>query len=166
MLGNFRCDLLSFNGFDHLSGYLPIETKSIGLWCFESDTGDFYDLRDYSFDSKFNAARALGVITLGLGWIVIIFYAVACCCRFPPLAFTLAIEISKFNVLFQGLVFLLYKSKVCTAGCRLDSGGKCAVSAVVLWFLSGLTFDTLWEDAEKSDGPSFNSGSSGKPAEP
>lgn len=44
--------------------------------------------------------------------------------------------------LFQGLVFLVFKSDVICSGsdlgCTLSSGGKCGVSACVFWFLAGI----------------------------
>jgi hypothetical protein len=39
---------------------------------------------------------------------------------------------------FQGLVFLMFKSDVCSPGCGLDTGGNCAIAATVLWFVTCL----------------------------
>ena len=40
--------------------------------------------------------------------------------------------------LFQGLVFLFFKSELCSVGCSLDTGGNCAIAATVLWFVTCL----------------------------
>lgn len=153
IFGNSRCNLLSLNGSDNdLVSLLPFAPKSFGLWCFESVNGDLYDLRDYSFDSKFDAARALGVTTLCLGWMTVIFYLVAGCRRFPPHVFKFVGAIGILNTLFQGLVFLVFKSNVCIGGCSLDTGGKCAVSAVVMWFLTGITSCGVGKEAGEKEG--------------
>jgi hypothetical protein len=39
---------------------------------------------------------------------------------------------------FQGLVFLVYKATVCSQWCGLDTGGNCAIAAIVLWFVACL----------------------------
>jgi hypothetical protein len=152
IFGNSRCNLLTLNGSGLVSDNLPFAPKSFGLWCYESVNGDLYDLRDYSFDSKYDAARALGVTTLCLGWMIVIFYLIAGCKRFPPHAFKFVGAIGILNTLFQGLVFLIYKSVVCSGGCSLDTGGKCAVSAVVMWFLTGITSCGAGKDAGESEG--------------
>ena len=45
--------------------------------------------------------------------------------------------------LFQGLVFLVFKSELCDGdmfrGCSLGVGGKCGISATVFWFLAGIS---------------------------
>jgi hypothetical protein len=143
VFGNSRCNLVKVsvtNGSDSfLSNAFPIEPISVGLWCFEGTNGSLYDTRDVSFDSKFDAARALGVTTLCLGWIVVIFYLIAGCKRFPPTAFRIVGFLAFLACMFQGLVFLVYKSSICVVGCSLDTGGKCAISAAVMWFLTSTT---------------------------
>ena len=149
---------MSLNRSGLLSNVLPIAPKSFGLWCFESANGDFYDLRDFSFNSKFAAARALGVTTLCLGMMIVIFYLVAGCRRFPPHVFKVVGAVSIFIALFQGLVFLSIKSIVCLGGCTLDTGGKCAVAAVVMWFLTGITSFAVGKEAEENEGGNGDNG--------
>jgi hypothetical protein len=39
---------------------------------------------------------------------------------------------------FQGLVFLVLKAGICSQWCGLDTGGNCAIAAIVLWFVACL----------------------------
>lgn len=142
---------MSLNGSELISNILPFAPKSFGLWCYESGNGSFYDLRDVSFDSKFDAARALGVTTLCLGWMTVIFYLIAGCRRFSPHVFKFIGALGLLNTLFQGLVFLVYKSVVCVGGCSLDTGGKCAIAAIVMWFLTGITSCGVGKEAEDDE---------------
>jgi hypothetical protein len=61
----------------------------------------------------------------------------------PPKIFKLIGGLCILNCMFQGLVFLVFKSdEVCDGnnlGCSLGTGGKCGVSAVVFWFLAGIS---------------------------
>jgi hypothetical protein len=162
---------LSLNRAGLISNIIPFVPQSIGLWCFEDTNGDLYDLRDFSFGSKHVAARAMGVTTLCLGLIVVMFYLVASCRKFPPHVFKFVGAIGILNALFQGLVFLLLKSIVCIGGCSLDTGGKCAVSAVVMWFLTGITSCGLGEQSDENEGRNRDNNINGngddpKPAEP
>lgn len=112
------------------------EPTSFGLYCYTAANGVLYDTRNIDFDSKFNAARALGTTTLALGFCVWLFYLFAGCCRFGPMAFRLAGLFCFCCTVFQGLVFLVKKSVVCSSWCGLDTGGNCAIAATVLWFVA------------------------------
>jgi hypothetical protein len=82
-----------------------------------------------------------GTTTLCLGFCVWVFYLVASCVRFGPGPFKLIGFLCILCCLFQGLVFLVFKSdKICGdfTGCSLGVGGKCGISATVFWFLAGL----------------------------
>lgn len=151
ILGNSRCDLLRVTGSRRIS-LLPFEAISFGLWCFESVDGGSYDLRNLSIGRRFDTARALGVTTLCVGGMTVIFYLVAGCRRFPPHTFKIAGALCILNALFEGLVFLVFKSIVCIGGCRLGKGGKFAVSAVVMWFLTGIISYGVGNEAEESEG--------------
>jgi hypothetical protein len=154
IFGNSRCNLVKVPiTNDAVSNIFPIEPISVGLWCFEGTNGSLYDTRDVSFDSKFDAARALGVTTLCLGWIIVIFYLVAGCKRFPPTAFRIVGFLALLACMFQGLVFLVYKSFICALGCSLDTGGKCAISAAVIWFLTATTSCAAGKKEEEEDKP-------------
>ena len=96
-------------------------------------------MRDVDVDSKFEAARGLGTTVMVFGWTIWIFYLLASCKRFGPKVFMFVGLLCILNTLFQGLVFLIFKSVVCTFGCSPGTHGKCAISAIVFWFLAGLT---------------------------
>ena len=138
LFANSRCNLLKISFGDILDfvtgGYTPI---SFGAWCLEVENGDYYSLEGVSFDSKFQAARALGTTASALGFCVWIYYLFSFVCA-NPVFYMIAAFCSFCVTLFQGLVFLFFKSGVCSLGCSLDTGGKCAISATVLWFITCL----------------------------
>ena len=135
LVANSRCNLMTASVVE-TSYSLPNQASSFGLYCYTANNGAWYDTRDITFDSKFKAARALGTTTLALGFCVWLFYIFAACCRFSPMAFRFVGFLCFCNVIFQSLVFLVKKSEVCTNGCGLDTGGKCAIAAAVLWFVA------------------------------
>lgn len=139
IFANSRCYLLRLTQSNELFVGFPTQPKSIGLWCFEANNGVDYNLRSYNFDSKYEAARALGTTTMCFGWLIWLFYLFAGCVRFPPIAFRIIGFFCICNTLFQGLVFLVKKSDVCETGCGLDTGGRCAIAATVFWFIAGLS---------------------------
>jgi hypothetical protein len=118
------------------------QPDSVGLWCYEATNGNRYDISGLNLGSKIDAARGLGTTTVILGILIWVFYLVASCKRFGPGAFKLIGGLCILNSMFQGLVFLVFKSdKICDGddlGCSLGTGGKCGVSAVVFWFLAGI----------------------------
>ena len=148
IFANLRCNLITADVFGG-SGYTNAP-DSVGLWCYEIN-GAYYDARDINVDSKYQAARALGLTTDVLGWIIVIFYLVAGCQPFPPKAFMLVGMLCTLNCLFQGLVFLVFKSKLCESGCSLDTGGRCAIAACVFWFVAGKTSLASGRDAEQRE---------------
>jgi hypothetical protein len=137
---NSRCKLVSVDPQDNEPGFLDFTTpKSVGLWCYEAQNGNFYDITNVDLDQKFDSARALGTTASCLGFIIWIFYLFAGCMRFGPSIFQLMGFFGILTAMFQGLVFLVYKSEVCDVySCSLDTGGRCAISAVVFWFICGL----------------------------
>lgn len=136
IFANSRCNLVKPDAF--VSEY-PNAPESVGLWCYEANNGINYDGRDIEGDSKFEAARGLGTTTMVFGWLIFFFYLFASCFRFGPVVFRITGLLGILTCLFQGLVFLVYKSDVCDAGCDLDTGGRCGIAAVVFWFLAGMT---------------------------
>jgi len=141
------------------------QATSFGLYCYTATNGVWYDTRDLKLDSKFEAARALGTTTLALGFCVWLFYLFAGCCRFGPMSFKIIGFFCFCCTIFQGLVFLVKKSIVCSSWCGLDTGGNCAIAATVLWFISssmscaagkapeeeGAAEEVAEEDAEKGE---------------
>lgn len=139
LFANARCNLVkpAFFELGNLFANLP---DALGLWCYETNDGDYVDSRDFEGDSKFEAARALGATTLGLGGLILIFYLVAAgCIPFSPPVFQLFGLLALCTCLLQGLVFLVYQSDVCALGCELGTGGMCGISAAVFWFVTGMT---------------------------
>eukprot|EP00544_Gedaniella_sp_CCMP2646_P003922 CAMPEP_0202480160 /NCGR_PEP_ID=MMETSP1361-20130828/260_1 /ASSEMBLY_ACC=CAM_ASM_000849 /TAXON_ID=210615 /ORGANISM="Staurosira complex sp., Strain CCMP2646" /LENGTH=190 /DNA_ID=CAMNT_0049107573 /DNA_START=66 /DNA_END=638 /DNA_ORIENTATION=+ len=162
LFANTRCNLMTVSVTDPVFSW-PFQATSFGLYCYTAQNGVFYDTRDLTFDSKFEASRALGTTTMALGFCVWLFYLFAGCCRFGPLTFRIVGFFCFCCCIFQSLVFLVKKSEVCEGGCGLDTGGNCAIAAAVLWFVSssmscaagkapeeeGGSGDVMEEDAEK-----------------
>jgi hypothetical protein len=145
IVANSKCDLVDLDE-DNLLRLLGIgnrpEPDSVGLWCFEATNGNRYDISDLDLGSKFDAARGLGITAVVLGFCIWLAYMFAACVRFPPKIFKLIGGLCILICMFQGLVFLVFKSdRVCDGdnlGCSLGTAGKCGVSAVVFWFLAGI----------------------------
>lgn len=123
---------------DSIFSWGGFEPVSFGLYCYTAASGVLYDTRDFTFDSKFEAARALGTTTLALGFCVWLFYLFAGCCRFGPMTFKIVGFFCFCCTIFQGLVFLVKKSVACSGWCGLDTGGNCAIAATVLWFVASI----------------------------
>jgi hypothetical protein len=146
IVANSECDLVDLDE-DNILRLLGIgnrpEPDSVGLWCFEATNGHRYDITDSDLGSKVDAARALGTTSLVLGFCIWLVFMFAVCVRFPPKIFKLIGALCILICMFQGLVFLVFKSdEVCDGdnlGCSLGTAGKCGVSAVVFWFLAGIS---------------------------
>jgi hypothetical protein len=141
LFANSRCYLVDIDEDSFLRLVRP-EPDSVGLWCFEATNGGDYDITNRDLGSKMDAARGLGTTALVLGFCIWIFYLVAVCVRFGPTPFKLIGGLCILTCLFQGLVFLVFKSEVCNGenrGCSLGVGGKCGISATVFWFLAGIS---------------------------
>jgi hypothetical protein len=141
ILGNSRCDLVQLTSITEDSWRsIPYSTASVGLWCFQHDDGSTQNnASNILTDKKFDAARAMSVMAICFGCLMVVLYLMAGCVRFQPTVFRWVS--SSFAICagtLQSLVFVVYRSNVCSGGCRFDTGGKCAVSAVVLWFLIGI----------------------------
>jgi hypothetical protein len=110
IFANFRCNLVQPNyfggsppaGFDNVP-------DSVGLWCYEVNNGVYYevitsyDARDINIDSKYDAARAMGLTTIVLGICIVVFYTIAGCVHLSPKAFMLVDVLGTVTCLFQGL---------------------------------------------------------------
>jgi hypothetical protein len=141
LFANSRCYLVDLDD-DHFLRLLKPTPDSVGLWCFEATNGNNYDITNRDLGNKFDAARGLGTTALVLGFLIWIFYLVAVCVRFGPTPFKLIGGLCILTCLFQGLVFLVFKSELCDGdfrGCSLGVGGKCGISATVFWFLAGIS---------------------------
>jgi hypothetical protein len=153
IFANSRCYLLSIDKESRLRDEIFPPPQSIGLWCYQGVNGSYYDLRGFNFDSKFEAARGLGTTVMALGWIIWIFYLLSSCFRCGPTIFKVCGFFGVLNCLFQSLVFLLKKSgDVCNGddlGCGLDTGGRCAIAAAVLWFFTGIFSCGAGKEAEE-----------------
>jgi hypothetical protein len=139
IFANSRCNLVKLESNELLSNF-EYAPDSLGLWCYQANNGNNYDARDFEGDSKYEAARGLGTTTMVFGWIIFFFYLFAVCLRVGPVVFRIVGLFGILTCLFQGLVFLVYKSDVCDAlGCSLDTGGRCGIAAVVFWWLTGMS---------------------------
>lgn len=147
LFANLRCSLVKPALFG-LTSLFSTAPESIGLWCYAANNGSLYDIRDISVGDLYQAARALGIVSIITGMIVVVLYAVAGCIRVPSMLFAGLGVISILTCLFQGLVFLIFKSDLCEFGCSLDTGGKCAVAATVFWFLTGVSSCAAGRDAK------------------
>jgi hypothetical protein len=147
LYANLRCSLVKPALFG-LTSLFPNAPESIGLWCYAANNGSLYDIRNISVGNPFHAARALGIVAIITGMVVVVLYAVAVCIRVPNTLFAGLGVISILTCLFQGLVLLVFKSDVCDFGCSLDTGGKCAVAATVFWFVTGVSSCVAGRDAK------------------
>lgn len=138
IFANARCNLVKPKILG-LFNLFPNAPDTFGLWCYEANNGVLYDARSTGGDSTYEAARALGTATLCLGFAIVIMNIVAGCQRCSRTVYQGIGALALCTSLCQGLVFLVYKSTLCDYGCDLDTGGKCGIAAVVLWFLSGVT---------------------------
>jgi hypothetical protein len=139
VLANARCNLVKPNVLDWFD-WIAIAPDSIGLWCAQDNGGETTSLQDEEFDSKYQAARGLGTTVLVFGTLLMIIYLVAAVKHLNgKVFFVLGLTCILTCCLFQGLVFLIFKSEVCGAfGCSLDTGGKIGIAACVGWFLTGI----------------------------
>uniref|UniRef100_A0A7R9WH88 Uncharacterized protein n=1 Tax=Pseudictyota dubia TaxID=2749911 RepID=A0A7R9WH88_9STRA len=123
------------------------EANLIGLWCYQDVRGVNWDLRGYTFDERYETARALGTSVNAIGFVLWLYYLFAGCKPFPPVAFKVVGFLGVINCMLQGLVFLLNQSMVCAGGCEMSTGANCAISAAVLWFVGGLLSCASGNDA-------------------
>jgi hypothetical protein len=145
VFANARCNLVKPNVLDWFD-WITVAPDSIGLWCAQDNGGVTISLQDEKFDSKYQAARGLGTTVLVLGSLFMIVYLVAAVKRSlvnVKAFFVLGVACVLTCCLFQGLVFLIFKSDVCArsafgGGCSLDTGGKVGIAACVGWFLTGI----------------------------
>jgi hypothetical protein len=146
IFANSRCNLFKFDNNTPLSSILlrrlPSAPRAIGLWCMETTEGTLISLRNSSIGGVFGTARALGTATLLLGTIIVIFLSASKCFRFTPNTIRFIGGLCIGNGLLQGLVFIAHKSVRCIGSCRLDTGGRCAVAAIIMWIITGVV--TFW----------------------
>mmetsp|Transcript_14234 Transcript_14234/g.17931 ORF Transcript_14234/g.17931 Transcript_14234/m.17931 type:complete len:240 (+) Transcript_14234:129-848(+) len=125
-------------------------STQIGIWTYErthdnSDTCYWYP-SDFPVDSYLRSSRAFSLLALGFGGAATFVLLFSAC-------FPLTQPIWKLNgiflflaCVFQGLVFLIFSSNLCTsslsedfsASCTLRRGGRLCISAIVFWFISSM----------------------------
>jgi hypothetical protein len=168
IFANSRCNLIQLSN-DNLNEIAMEEVVvSLGLWCMEAADGTTYSLQDTSLGSKYDAARGLGLTTTIMGWLILIFYCIAGCVRFPPNVFRIIGFFAFLCCLFQGLVFLVFKSELCefsVSGCDLDTGGKCGIAATVFWLLTSITSCAAGKKDDAEEEGDANPGMGDKDAE-
>lgn len=150
VFANTRCNFFAVSNsqLQFPYGYTP---TSFGLWCYTDEDGDLWDTSGWQGDARFHQARVFGTTTTALGFVVWLFYICAACCRFPPTIFKIVSFFAFCTTIFQGLVFLLKQSAICSVSCDLDTGAKCAISACVLWFVTTLLSCAAGKTADADD---------------
>jgi uncharacterized membrane protein YhdT len=163
ILANARCNLIKPNIWDMY--YPEWETNApdtIGLWCYQDNGGQTVSLESTSkssYDTYFQVARGfgtrwgggdtylqvargLGTTVLVLGSLFMIVYLVAAVKHSllnGEVYLVLGVACILTCCLFQGLVFLIFKTNGCSEfGCSLGTGGKIGIVACVGWFLTGI----------------------------
>mmetsp|Transcript_11988 Transcript_11988/g.35074 ORF Transcript_11988/g.35074 Transcript_11988/m.35074 type:complete len:186 (-) Transcript_11988:223-780(-) len=154
IFANGRCYFFQLSENNPIGENFPsgIQPYKIGLWCYEDVLNRNWDIRPYSFDEKFEAARGLGTASSSIGLVLWLFYIFAGCKPFPPVAFKFIGLLGVVNCMLQSLVFLLGQSEVCAGGCELNIGANCAISAAVMYFVGGLLSCVAGKDVEEAGG--------------
>eukprot|EP00339_Tiarina_fusa_P028471 CAMPEP_0117016610 /NCGR_PEP_ID=MMETSP0472-20121206/13082_1 /TAXON_ID=693140 ORGANISM="Tiarina fusus, Strain LIS" /NCGR_SAMPLE_ID=MMETSP0472 /ASSEMBLY_ACC=CAM_ASM_000603 /LENGTH=130 /DNA_ID=CAMNT_0004720735 /DNA_START=363 /DNA_END=755 /DNA_ORIENTATION=- len=117
-----------------------------------------------TLDSELERARRFGLTANVFGFCVWLIYLVAACRQFPPKVFIAAGLFCYIACFFEGFKFWILRSNFfCdnaleTLGCSLDTGGNCAISAVVLWFVAGKLICAHTKDRMNNAGEDENDG--------
>lgn len=161
IVANSRCSLVDVSDVNTTMLGVDETPTSVGVWCYEGVNGDNYDTRDLEVDRKYDTARAMGVTTLCVGVLVFTLHFLAERFPMPRSVFAMLGWLGILNAMFQGLVFLIFKSDLCHeyATCELGRGGKCGIAACVFWFLTSFASEaepepattTAAEDEEPKD---------------
>jgi len=127
-------------------------TTGIGLWSYSGVGANegycvWYD-SSFQSDSYFQTSQALAAMANTLGGIATIILLFSSCLPLSRVVWTTCGLSLLLSSLFQGLVFLLFKSSICnqtfdgsdrTVSCALLRGSRCCIAAVVFWFVSSLS---------------------------
>lgn len=117
----------------------PFLPDSMGLYRWKNNNGDCQEYEDASqLDKPFRAARAMGILATVLGLGIVLVYLFAGFRKVEKSGFIIIGILAILNTLFQGLVFLVFKSDNCGLGCTLSTSGNIAFATCVLWALTGL----------------------------
>jgi hypothetical protein len=137
-----KCDLVqpapevTDNPIYDLFDDLPDAT---GLYGWKTNGGDCQEYGDPDqFDKPFRAARAMGILAVVLGFVIVLAFVFAGFRKLEKSGFIVIGMLAILNTLFQGLVFLVFKSEICQMECAISTGGNVAISSCVLWALTGL----------------------------
>jgi hypothetical protein len=103
------CNFLELDDTNVLKG---ANVAEIGFWCYERSNGDRYGYSnelDDNMDSKFEAARSMGLIANILGFFVWIIYLLAACIPMPAVVFVGTGFVCLFTCMFEGTltIFIL-----------------------------------------------------------
>eukprot|EP00565_Helicotheca_tamesis_P004174 CAMPEP_0185737256 /NCGR_PEP_ID=MMETSP1171-20130828/29977_1 /TAXON_ID=374046 /ORGANISM="Helicotheca tamensis, Strain CCMP826" /LENGTH=177 /DNA_ID=CAMNT_0028408131 /DNA_START=84 /DNA_END=617 /DNA_ORIENTATION=+ len=147
IIGNQLCDFVSVDD----SSNLPMvagNVETLGLWCYKNGRGSWSYSDSWDFDDEFHQARAFSITAASIGGCVWLFYLLSGCMRFGKGAFKVIGFFGILATLFEGLTFFILRSYVCDNGCPIDTGAKCAISAIVFWFCAGIFSCGAGKDAE------------------
>lgn len=169
-LANFWCQSIAFTPD---AGEPDLQTIRVGPWSaavkvtnsIQNIGGTQYFVEENSCaafpsgtveaDAKLRTVRAFGIIASVLGGLLLFFLYLSSCLYLVEEGSwrSVAIFISVFLTLFQGLTFLIFDSAFCTDNsiltaynltnsyseeCTWEQGSTANVIAVVFWFLTGL----------------------------
>ena len=143
--GSRGCNYLYrlFVAFDNTYPFLVQQPgQGIGIWGYESRGNCVYYPSQMVVDPKINAARVFSTWTTIVGGFILIVLWFTVCMGIGRIGWSLMGFFLLLNSLFEGLTLILKSSALCdpTFGvCSLAKGSRCGVSALVFWFLAGVS---------------------------
>eukprot|EP00591_Stephanopyxis_turris_P004772 CAMPEP_0195508098 /NCGR_PEP_ID=MMETSP0794_2-20130614/1404_1 /TAXON_ID=515487 /ORGANISM="Stephanopyxis turris, Strain CCMP 815" /LENGTH=213 /DNA_ID=CAMNT_0040634973 /DNA_START=108 /DNA_END=749 /DNA_ORIENTATION=+ len=130
---------------DSINTYYPyIGGDQVGPWTYRAKNGNCYFYPDnVHLDTKFNAARVFSMWTTLMGVVLLIYLSFSTCCGMTRGCWAFVGFFLLVNCLFEGLVFLMMSATICDPSlgtpCFLDTGASFGISAIVFWFLAGIS---------------------------
>lgn len=151
---------------------LENRVDKIGFYCWEPTwTDNRFSMSDFTFDEQFERARRFSITANVFGFVVWLIYLIAGCKDFPPKVFVMCANFCYIACFFEGFKFWMLRSTFfCddssegnealdrTLGCKYDTGGRCSIAAIVIWFVAGKTIfahtrDAILKFEEQHGGP-------------
>mmetsp|Transcript_22784 Transcript_22784/g.49738 ORF Transcript_22784/g.49738 Transcript_22784/m.49738 type:complete len:223 (-) Transcript_22784:169-837(-) len=145
LVASSLCNFVELDSTNALQVNPIYNVRSIGFWCYESESGSRYeynDLYENRWDDKFEVARSLGLTANCIGFVVWLIYLCAGCIKMPSPVFASIGCLCMCACMFEGFKLWIFRSTFfCDrgngfGGCSLDTGARCTISAVVFWFVA------------------------------
>ena len=143
--GSRWCDYLYrlYVAFDDTYPFLVQQPgQNIGIWGYESQGNCVLYPDNIVLDPKINASRVFSVWTSVVGGAIMILTWFTVCQGLAKIVWASMAFFLFVNSLFEGLTLILKSSALCdpTYGvCSLARGSRCSISALVFWFLAGVS---------------------------